>query len=107
MVEARPVAQSNDFSFLGSEPAQQRQYLCHRSLIVQSPCGVVVKVIYERRLRQLRQKTLVTAHRPVGVADRVVGHREQPRQDGLCVEANCLPETPRLQEHDTRKFLCA
>ncbi len=77
----------------------------HPTLVVQPASGVIYKVVGLDRRRQLGQKALMAAQRPVGVADDVVGHGQEPGQDGVGVQSNFLPAPPRLKEDGAGEFL--
>jgi hypothetical protein len=98
VAQFRPIAEGNNLLFLSSEYAEPLQYLCHLALVVQPASRIVTEVIC---------LALVTAQRPVGITDDVVGHCQEPRQDGVSVEANRLSVTPRFEKDNARQFFGA
>ncbi len=79
IAQARPIGKRDDFPFLYSKPPQETQDACHLALVVKSASGVVTEIVSLELRWQFCQEPLVTAKRPVGIADDVVGHGQKPR----------------------------
>jgi hypothetical protein len=70
----------------------------HRALIV-DPADRLLRLIWDRNgVRKLREQPSISTERAIRITDCVVGHCEEPREEGLSMKLNLLTSAPGLKE---------
>jgi hypothetical protein len=105
IAEASPVAESHDLLLFDPKSSQDCQNLRHAALVVQPLSSFVPEVDGLRGRWQFGEQALVAPPGPVGVANGVVRHRQEPRQDGIAVQTDRSPAAPGFEKDDARQLL--